>query len=46
MSHEKGFHFLDVYWVHWVFNKKPHLFKDGLHLYGEGAAGCLVPVLV
>ena len=34
MSHNKGFHFLDVYWA---FNEKPHLFKDGLHLNGEGA---------
>ena len=34
MSHNKGFHFLDVYCS---FNGKPHLFKDGLHLNGEGA---------
>ena len=34
MSHNKGFNFLDVYWA---FNEKPHLFKDGLHLNGEGA---------
>ena len=34
MSHEKGFHFLDVYWA---FNEKPYLFKDGLYLNGEGA---------
>ena len=34
ISHAKGFHFLDVYWV---FNEKPHLFKDGLHHNGEGA---------
>ena len=34
MSHNKGFHFLDVYWA---FNEKPYLFKDGLHLNGEGA---------
>ena len=35
MSHEKGFNFLDVYWV---FNRKPHLFKDGLLGYC-GSAG-------
>ena len=34
MSHNKGLHFLDVYWA---FNEKPHLFKDGLHLKGKGA---------
>ena len=34
MSHNKGFYFLDVYWA---FNEKHHLFKDGLHLNGEGA---------
>ena len=34
MTHYKEFHFLDVYWA---FNEKPHLFKDGLHLNGEGA---------
>ena len=34
MSHDKRFHFLDVYWA---FNGKPHLFNDGLHLNGEGA---------
>ena len=33
MSHDKGFNFLDVYWA---FNEMPHLFKDGLHLSGEG----------
>ena len=33
MSHDKGFHFLDVYWA---FNEKPHVFKDGLHLNDEG----------
>ena len=34
MSYDKVFHFLDVYWA---FNEKPHLFKDGRHLNGEGA---------
>ena len=34
MSHDIGFHFLDVYWA---FNEKPHLFEDGLHLNSEGA---------
>ena len=34
MPHYKEFYFLDVYWA---FNEKPHLFKDGLHLNGEGA---------
>ena len=34
MSHNKGFHFLDVYWA---FNEKPHLFNCGLHLNGGGA---------
>ena len=33
MSHNKGFHFLDV---HWALNKKSHLFKDGLQINGEG----------
>ena len=34
MSHDKGFHFLDVYWA---FNEKSIPFKDGLHLNDEGA---------
>ena len=34
ISHNKGFNFLDVYWP---FDGKPYLFKDGLHLNGEGA---------
>ena len=34
MSHDIGFHFLDVYWE---FNEKAHLFEDGLHLNSEGA---------
>ena len=34
MSNDKGFHLFDVYLV---FNEKSHLFKDGLHLNGEGA---------
>ena len=34
MSHDKGFHFLDVYWA---FDEKSHLFKVGLHLNDEGA---------
>ena len=42
MSHDKGFHFLDVYWA---FNEKPNLFKDGLHL-SVRVLGYLVPVLV
>ena len=34
MSHDKGFHFLDVYCA---FDEKTHLFKDGLNLNDEGA---------
>ena len=45
MSHDKGFNFLDVYWS---FNEKPHLFKDGLHLNGEGTGilGTIVSIAI
>ena len=43
MSHDQGFHLFDVYFA---FKEKPYLFKDALHLNGEGAAILLTSVSI